>query len=171
MNKVLKHIFIGIIIVIGAAYLTFVLRQNFFKFDKALSKDNKDLLEEYISDIKNSYLEEGMTFLSTYYFGNRYNDEKLNVYLWVMFDEYVVNTTEFEFYKGTNEAYKLVINMSDDKFEIIEHELISNDNYDEVPLALRKKVKNYSESREYNKLLDEHKDMIETHKEYFKGEK
>ncbi len=175
MKKVFKQIIIGIIIAIITVIITIILRENFFKFDKKLSKENKKTIEQYITDINNSNSPSSMTFLSTYYFGDRYNDDILKVYLWVMYDEYNDTTNSFEHSFGISLPYVIIINTSDDKFEITDYEKVDLDKNTKslnelVPIAIRGKVKSFTDNKEFDKLQEEHNNLVEIYQEYFKGE-
>ncbi len=170
MKKFLKYITIGLIIIIVTIFVTFIIRENFFKFDKKLSKENKNAIEQYISDISSSHLEEEMTFLSTYYFGDRFNDDKLTVYLWVLYDEYISSATTFEKYRQINAPYKIVIDTSNDQFKIIDYTLADNNNLDLFPIAIKPKVNSFLTSKDYDKLIHEQEELINTYKDYFKGD-
>ncbi len=173
MEKVFKQILLGIIIVILSTIITFILRENFFKFDKPLTKENKQYIEQYISDINNSNLKEGMTFLSTYYFGDRFNNDKIEVYLYVLYDEYMETDTSFSSYKNVATPYVVVIDTSNDNFTITDYQIPNNTKeYQKLfPLSLNRKIKNFSKDKEYEKLLEKHQELITTYREYFKEQK
>lgn len=174
--KALKNIIIGIIVIATTVITTFMLRSNIFNFDKKLTKEQKKIIEQYISDQSDSFLEEGMTFMSTHYFGNRFNDDKLEVYLWVRFSEYDTKDGKFEEYSGYSIAHKITINTKDDSFEIIECE-IPKDGSEYIksikemyPLAVRSKVMNFEKTKEWEKLLKEHDELINVYKDYSMGD-
>lgn len=174
MKKVLKNIILGIIVIIIAVIVTFVLRLYFFSFDKKLTKDQKEIIEKYISSENNSYLEENMTFMSTHYFGDRYNNDKLEVYLWVIFSEYDTSDSKFELYRESSTPYVIRVNTKDDAFEIIEYEIPKDGSYysksikEMFPLTIRKQVLNFNLHKSYKKLSSEHKEMIKVYEDYSK---
>jgi len=176
MKKILKNIIVGILVITVAVAITFILRTYFFKFDKELTKDQKTIIEKYISDKSNSYLEDGMTFMSTHYFGDRYNDEKLEVYLWVMFSEYDTSSGKFEEYSGYSIPHVITVNTKNDAFEIIKYEIpkdgseYKNSINSMFPLAIRGKVLRFYDTNDYKELLKEHEELINVYEDYSIGE-
>lgn len=174
MNKVLKNIIWGIIVIIIAVIITFVLRRYFFNFDKKLTKEQKEIIEKYISDKNNSYLEENMTFTSTHYFGDRYNDDKLEVYLWVMFSEYDTRDGKFEQYQSISVPYVITINTLDDTFEITKYETVKDGSEHKnsinklFPMTIRNQVLYFHAHEDFKELLSEHEEMIKIYEDYSK---
>lgn len=177
MKKLLKNILLGLIIVIITMILTFSLRKYFFSFDKKLTKEQKEVIEKYISDKNNSYLEENMTFTSTHYFGSRYNNDRLEVYMWVFFSEYDTSNDKFDVYKEIDTPYVIVINTKDEKFEIIDSWTLNGKlepkNYNKqiskrFPLAMKDQIIEFKKSSNYKKLKKEHKNLIEIYEDYSK---
>lgn len=170
MKKVFKYMILVIIIIIVCVIGVFWLRKNFFKFDRRLTSEEKEIIEKYINDNNTSNLEEGMTFASTYYFGDRLNNDKIDVYLWTIFEEYDVRDHLFSQNKKMNNASILTIDVSDDKFEIIDYKVIDNNKEIEktFPIAIRDVAVSFKESEDYQKLEEENDKMIDTYKEYFK---
>ena len=170
MKKVIKYIILVIIIIVVCVTGVFLLRQNFFKFDRKLTSEEKEIIERYINDNNTSNLEEGMTFASTYYFGSRLNNDELNVYLWTVFEEYDVQDDLFLLNKEINNASIITIDVSDDKFEITSYTILDNDNdiKKDFPIAIRNVATSFKESKEYSDLEKENDQMIDTYKEYFK---
>lgn len=172
--KLLKNIIIGALVIAIAVIITFVLRKYIFNFDKKLTKEQKEVIEKYISDESNSYLENGMTFMSTHYFGDRYNDEKLEVYLWVMYSEYDTSDGKFEEYSGYSIPHVVIVNTKDDVFEIVETKTPKDGNeYTKsinsmFPFAVRGEVSNFHDSNDYKKLLKDHKELIKIYENYSK---
>lgn len=175
--KILKNIIVGIIVITIAVITTFVLRTHFFKFDKKLTGEQKTIIEEYISNLDVSRFEENMTFMSTHYFGNRYNDDKLEVYLWVRFSDYDTTNGKFEEGSGYSIPYVVVVNTKDDAFEIISHQIPKDGSEykksinDMFPLAIRSVVLHFDETKEYKKLLDEHDELVQIYKNYLEETK
>jgi len=174
--KLLKNIIIGIIVIGVTIVATFVLRTHVFSFDKKLTNEQKNIIEQFISDQSDSFLEEGMTFMSTHYFGNRFNDDRLEVYLWVRFSEYDTKDGKFEEYSGYSIAHKVTINIKDGAFEIIGYE-IPKDGSEYIksikemyPLTIRSKVMNFDKTKEWEQLLKEHEELINVYENYLKGE-
>ncbi len=176
MKKIIKKIITGIIIVILTIILTFILREHFFRFDKKLNNDHKKIIEQYISNLNQSNLSENMTFLSTYYFGDRYNNDKIEVYLWVMYDEYIANNNLFEQYQSFSNPYVITIDVANDQFKIINYKVPDDGNLYRssinkmFPLAIRGKVNNFHNSHNYDKLLKEHEELIDTYQKYYLGD-
>lgn len=174
--KALKNIIVGALVITIAVVVTFILRINFFKFDKEMTKKQKEIIEKSILDSSKSYLEEGMTFMSTHYFGNRFNDDKLEVYLWVRFSEYDTKDGKFEEYSGYSIPHVVIINTKDDSFEIINIETPKDENEyinsikEMYPLAIRSKVINFDKTKEWKKLLREHEELIKIYRDYSEGE-
>lgn len=176
MNKVLKDIIFGIILIATTIIITFVLRTYFFTFDKTLTSEQKEIIEKYISDTNNSYLEEGMTFTSVHYFGSRYNNDELKVYLWALFSEYDTSNNRFEEHRGFSIPHVININVKDDNFEIISYDIPKDGSFyknsitELFPITIRNKVLKFHDSKECKKLFQEHDEMINTYQEYFKGD-
>lgn len=177
MKKLLKNILLGLVIVVITVVLTFSLRKYFFNFDKRLTKEQKEIIEKYISDKNNSYLEENMTFTSTHYFGSRYNNDVLEVYMWVFFSEYDTSNGKFDIYQEINAPYVIVINTKDEKFEIIDSwvlkEKVESKVYNEriskrFPLAMKDQVIDFMKSGDYKKLKKEHMNLIKIYEDYSK---
>lgn len=174
--KVLKDVVIGIIVIVIAIVITFILRTYFFSFDKKLTNEQKVIIEQYISDKSKSYIEESMTFMSTHYFGSRFNDDKLKVYLWVRFSEYDTKDGKFEEYSSYSVPHVITINMSDDFFEIIGIEIPKDGaEYKKsiksmFPITIRSKVLMFEKTKEAKKLSDEHQELIQVYKDYSIGE-
>ena len=170
MKKVFKYIILVIIIILVCVTGVFLLRKNFFKFDRKLTSEEKEIIEKYINDNNISNLEEGMTFASTYYFGDRLNNDEIDVYLWTVFEEYDVKDNLFSLNKEINDASILTIDVSDDKFEIIDYKVIDDNKEIEktFPIAIRDVAVSFKESEDYQNLKDENNKMIDTYKEYFK---
>lgn len=174
MKKVIKNIIIGIIVVIIAIIITFVLRKYIFRFDKNLTKEQKAIIEKYISDKSNSYLEENMTFTSTHYFGDRYNDDQLEVYLWAMFSEYDTKDNKFESYTESSMPWVIIVNTKDEQFEIIDYKMPKDGNQykqsikNMFPIAIRGQVLNFYNRSDYKKLVKEHQNMIQIYEDYSK---
>jgi len=174
--KALKNIIIGIIVIAITVITTFILRSNYFSFDKKLTKEQKSIIEKYISDESKGYLEDSMTFMSTHYFGNRFNDDELEVYLWVRFSEYDTKDGKFEEYSGYSIAHKITINTKDDLFKIIDCEIPKDGSEytksikEMYPLTIRSKVMSFEKTKEWKKLLKEHEELINVYKNYSIGE-
>lgn len=174
--KIIKNIIIGGIVIAVAVITTFILRTYFFSFDKNLTKEQKTIIEKYISDESNSYLEDGMTFMSTHYFGNRYNDEVLEVYLWVRFSEYDTSGGKFEEHSAYSIPHVVKINTKDGDFEIIDCQIPKDSNEyvksikKMYPLTIRGKVLNFEKTKEWEKLLKEHEELIQVYKDYSMGD-
>ena len=172
--KAIKNIVIAIIVIAIAVITTFVLRRYFFSFDKKLTNEQKGIVEKYISDENNSYLKEGMTFTSTHYFGSRFNDDKLEIYLWVMFSEYDTSDGKFEEHSSISVPYLIVVNTKDGKFEIISHEIPKDGNEYKnsinsmYPLTIRGQVSNFIKTKDYKKLLEEHNELVQVYVDYSK---
>ena len=64
-----------------------------------------------------------MTFTSVHYFGSRYNNDELKVYLWVLFKEYDTSNNRFEEHRGFSIPHVININVKDDNFEIISYDI------------------------------------------------
>lgn len=174
--KVFKDIIIGIVVICLAIVITFILRTYFFSFDKKLTNEQKSIIEQYISDRSNNYLEESMTFMSTHYFGSRFNNDKLKVYLWVRFSEYDTKDGKFEEYSGYSIPYVVTINTVDDSFEIINIE-IPKDGSEYIksiknmyPITIRNKVLMFEKTKESKKLINEQQELIEIYKNYSMGD-
>lgn len=176
MKRIIKDIILGIIIIILAVITTFVLRTYFFSFDKKLTSEQKQLIEKYISEENNSYLEDGMTFTSIHYFGSRYNNDELKVYLWALFSEYDTSNNKFEEHQGFSIPHVITVNVKDDAFEIKGSEIPKDGSYykksieEMFPVTIRNKVYKFHSSRECEDLFKSHNELIETYKEYFKGD-
>lgn len=172
--KTIKNIAVAIIVIAIAVITTFVLRRFFFSFDKKLTNEQKTIIEKYISDKNNSYLKEGMTFTSTHYFGSRFNDDKLEIYLWVMFSEYDTSDGKFEEHSSISVPYLIVVNTKDDKFELTSHETPKDGSeYKKsiksmYPLTIRGQVSNFIKTKDYKKLLKEHEQLIQVYVDYSK---
>lgn len=177
MKKLLKNIGIGIIIVVVSVIATFTLRRYIFNFDKKLTKEQKEIIEKYLSDKNNSYLEENMTFTSTHYFGDRYNDDKLEVYLWIMFSEYDTSDGKFELHASLSIPCAVIINTKDDAFDVIDYKIPEDGNkYSKsinklFPVSLRTSISSFVKHKDYDQLQKEHETLINIYEEYSKEEK
>jgi len=172
--KVVKNIAISFLIIFFVVIITFIMRLYFFKFDKKLTKEQKVIIEDYLSDLDSGKLTENMTFMSTYYFGNRYNNDKLEVYVWVMFSEYDTSNGNFKEYSGYSIPHVVTVNTKDDKFEIISSKIpkdgseYSKSIRDMFPLTIRIQISNFYNTKEYKDLLKEHGKLIKVYENYIK---
>lgn len=174
MKKVIKNIIIGILIIILAVIITFILRGIFFSFDKKLSVKTKREIETYIQSMNTPKYDNSMTFLSTYYFGDRFNDDKLEVYVWVLYHEYTENNNELELEQSSSIPYLITIDTSGDEYKIISYEIPKDGNeYKKsinkmFPITIRNRIFVFQQSNEYKKLLKEHQKLINIYNEYNK---
>ncbi|MBQ7136722.1 MAG: hypothetical protein IJO43_01940 [Bacilli bacterium] len=172
--KILKNVAVGFLIITIAVVITFVMRLYFFKFDKKLTKEQKTVIEEYLNNLDSSGLAESMTFMSTHYFGNRYNNDKLEVYVWVMFSEYDTSNGSFKEYSGYSIPHVVTVNTKDGKFEITGSTIPKDGSYysksikSMFPLTIRIQVSNFYNTKEYKNLLKEHDKLIKVYENYTK---
>lgn len=176
MKKVLKNIIIGILVIGLAVVVTFILRGIFFSFDKKLSAKTKREIEAYIQNLDVPKYDNSMTFLSTYYFGDRFNDDKLEVYVWVLYEEYTDNSGELKLEQSSSIPYLINIDTSSNEYKIIGYETPRDGNeykksIDKMfPITIRNRILMFQKSNEYKKMHQEHQKLIDIYKEYNEGE-
>lgn len=174
MKKIVKNIIIGILIIALSVIVTFILRGNFFNFDKKLSTKTKNEIETYIHNLDVPNSDSSMTFLSTYYFGDRFNDDKLEVYLWVIFEEYIDKAGTLEKLSATSMPYVIIIDTTNDEYKIIDYKIPKDGNKyktsikEMFPITIRGKVLSFEKSKNYKKLYQEHQKLIDIYEEYNK---
>lgn len=174
MKKIVKNIIIGILIIALSVIVTFILRGNFFNFDKKLSTKTKNEIEAYIHNLDVPSSDSSMTFLSTYYFGDRFNDDKLEVYLWVIFEEYIDKAGILEKLSATSMPYVIIIDTTNDEYKIIDYKIPKDGNKyktsikEMFPITIRGKVLSFEKSKNYKKLYQEHQKLIDIYEEYNK---
>lgn len=174
MKKIVKNIIIGILIIALSVIVTFILRGNFFNFDKKLSTKTKNEIEAYIHNLDVPSSDSSMTFLSTYYFGDRFNDDKLEVYLWVIFEEYIDKAGTLEKLSATSMPYVIIIDTTNDEYKIIDYKIPKDGNKyktsikEMFPITIRGKVLSFEKSKNYKKLSQEHQKLIDIYEEYNK---
>ena len=174
MKKIVKNIIIGILIIALSVIVTFILRGNFFSFDKKLSTKTKNEIEAYIHNLDVPSSDNSMTFLSTYYFGDRFNDDKLEVYLWVIFEEYIDKAGTLEKLSATSMPYVIIIDTTNDEYKIIDYKIPKDGNKyktsikEMFPITIRGKVLSFEKSKNYKKLSQEHQKLIDIYEEYNK---
>lgn len=174
MKKIVKNIIIGILIIALSVIVTFILRGNFFNFDKKLSTKTKNEIEAYIHNLDVPSSDNSMTFLSTYYFGDRFNDDKLEVYLWVIFEEYIDKAGTLEKLSATSMPYVIIIDTTNDEYKIIDYKIPKDGNKyktsikEMFPITIRGKVLSFEKSKNYKKLYQEHQKLIDIYEEYNK---
>lgn len=174
MKKIVKNIIIGILIIALSVIVTFILRGTFFNFDKKLSTKTKNEIETYIHNLDVPSSDNSMTFLSTYYFGDRFNDDKLEVYLWVIFEEYIDKDGTLEKLSATSMPYVVIIDTTNDEYKIIDYKVPKDGNKyktsikEMFPITIREKVLSFEKSKNYKKLYQEHQKLIDIYEEYNK---
>lgn len=172
MKKVLKNVIIGILVIVLAVVVTFILRGIFFSFDKKLSAKTKREIEAYIQNLDVPKYDNSMTFLSTYYFGDRFNDDKLEVYVWVLYEEYTDNSGELKLEQSSSIPYLINIDTSSNEYKIIGYEMPNDGNeYKKsinkmFPITIRNRILMFQKSNEYKKMRQEHQKLIDIYKEY-----
>ena len=133
-------------------------------------------IEAYIQNLDVPKYDNSMTFLSTYYFGDRFNDDKLEVYVWVLYEEYTDNSGELKLEQSSSIPYLINIDTSSNEYKIIGYETPRDGNeykksIDKMfPITIRNRILMFQKSNEYKKMHQEHQKLIDIYKEYNEGE-